>query len=328
MADRSDDIKQLFAHLGLNPTDYQELRGKTKTFAKEPVIPPPAPAAVVPPPAPVPVTVAPALAPAPVLPPMPVSAPREPVAALLAGLSKPVLTNPAVSAPLPTPEATSQRWSLLTAARSAPPRVAQVRQSAGGNSQRVSVAAPLPAATGSEPDTRIPVIPPMSAAPVTSSPPALAPAAPHAAEDRPTRRLFADLNQVLASKPLARPSPLLEPVLLPPAAPVIAPEEAVTRPPTVTPTALSIHHRAEAVKANLPPDPQATVVPPKPAPTPFAPEEPVTPVSRRLTDAERQAAKGRIKLDYSGRSAGRTMIEERPESLGDVFKRLNSAGKP
>jgi hypothetical protein len=34
MADRSDDIKQLFSHLGLNPGDYQEMREKTRALSR------------------------------------------------------------------------------------------------------------------------------------------------------------------------------------------------------------------------------------------------------------------------------------------------------
>ena len=30
MADKNDDIKHLFEHLGLDPTDYQEIKGPTK----------------------------------------------------------------------------------------------------------------------------------------------------------------------------------------------------------------------------------------------------------------------------------------------------------
>lgn len=89
MPDKSDDIKSLFAHLGLNPNDYQELR--------RPAAPPPAaPTSPVPPP--------PAAAP-PIPPPAGEDAPTRAVA---------------------PPDPRSRSWNLIQSATRAPSRVAQL----------------------------------------------------------------------------------------------------------------------------------------------------------------------------------------------------------
>lgn len=117
-ADRSDDIKQLFSHLGLNPGDYQEIRERSRAAPRgESLMPPTVVPAVAPPPTfqiPPTVRVSPAVAAAAPAPPPP-----------------PVIAAPGADL--------STRWSLLRAAVETPTRVAQIERSP------VTAAPPAPA---------------------------------------------------------------------------------------------------------------------------------------------------------------------------------------
>ncbi|HEX4872567.1 MAG TPA: hypothetical protein VFV27_09660, partial [Nevskiaceae bacterium] len=156
MADRADDIKQLFSHLGLDPGGYQELRTRNRPEAGAPAASPtpPAPtqtpAAVTPPPSRSHARDGAALAaslfgnvaaavssgaatrtpPAPAAVP---AAPTQPAPRLVpeARVAPPASTlgaAPAAETPAPavSPEST-RRWSLIRAATEATPKVAQIR---------------------------------------------------------------------------------------------------------------------------------------------------------------------------------------------------------
>jgi hypothetical protein len=132
MADRNDDIKQLFSHLGLNPGDYQEIREKSRAAPRgESLMPaPPAVAPVVTAPAPT-VQVAPPAAamPAPAEA-VTIAKPSIRVAPTVAPIVNP--PPPVAAAPVTAPisaDATA-RWSLLRAAVETPTRVAQIERTA------------------------------------------------------------------------------------------------------------------------------------------------------------------------------------------------------
>jgi hypothetical protein len=125
MADRSDDIKQLFSHLGLNPGDYQEIRDKSAATRSETLTPTfartQAPTQLQPPTVAVPtrqhsptITIAPTLVAAP---PAAAAAPS-PATRQQAPVAPPPLQDPAT------------RWPLLRAAVETPTRVAQIDRSA------------------------------------------------------------------------------------------------------------------------------------------------------------------------------------------------------
>ncbi len=109
MSQRNDDINHLFAHLGLNPGDYQEVN-QPASAPVEPSPPPAAPAAN--PPAATVITLSPsARAPSmvftPAQAPMPAAEPAPPPAATV-----------------PSPAARS--WPLLNAVTQTPPKVARI----------------------------------------------------------------------------------------------------------------------------------------------------------------------------------------------------------
>lgn len=131
MADRSDDIKQLFAHLGLNPADYQEIKPAV-SVSRNSSPPAAAPAAASP------VIAKPPESKAAVFPPLPPSPAM--AAATVPGLRElmaqavPSATRH-LSAPPPGVEKSSapaRRWALLDAVVSNPPgvlsRVVPLRQ--------------------------------------------------------------------------------------------------------------------------------------------------------------------------------------------------------
>lgn len=156
-ADRSDDIKQLFSHLGLNPGDYQEIREKSRAAPRGESLMPTAAK-------PTPPTVMPAAAPPTVqiAPTVPVLAPVPPAPAPTIAAPPPMSQAPAVANSVPPPAAAaasadlSARWSLLRAAVETPTRVAQI---ARGQATAAPVDMPTPA------------------------------------EDAPTRRLFQELSR-------------------------------------------------------------------------------------------------------------------------------------
>jgi hypothetical protein len=164
-ADRSDDIKQLFSHLGLNPGDYQEIRERSRAAPRgESLMPPTAAQPATPP------TIAPAAAPPPTLqipPTVPVTAmpaPPEPVTIAPPPLRQ-APTVAATIAPPPAPAAvadTATRWSLLRAAVETPTRVAQIDR------------------------TQAPATPAVQTAEIPM---------PVISEDAPTRRLFQELSR-------------------------------------------------------------------------------------------------------------------------------------
>lgn len=308
MADRSDDIKQLFAHLGLNPGDYQELRGRTRVGTPveaaavaskiEPFMPPPVP------PAAAAVTPKPQVA----MPPLP---PAPPAAA----------QPPAAEA--------SQRWSLLQAAGRTPPQVAQI--------------SPVPVVRPAVPqETPMPVVqkPP---APLTRSVdlsdlPTMPPM-----EERPTQALFAELQRVSqrrtsanfsatdwaqnAAKPVVQADPAIAP-----AAPASMPLTAPAKPAVVAaPPA--------PVAAPRPHPTHQAVTPPRPMPTYQAVTPPVASgqgrdslsgTFKRLVQPVRQSApqaSGRLRLNYGKR--GHAAVPSNPsqireENLGDVFNRISA----
>ncbi|WP_428309314.1 BcsR/BcsP family cellulose biosynthesis protein [Hydrocarboniphaga sp.] len=157
-ADRSDDIKQLFSHLGLNPGDYQEIREKSRAAPRGESLMPtaakPTPPTVIPAAAPPPtVQIAPTV---PVLAPVPTVAPLPPVHQAPAVASFVPPSPAAATAAAAAGADLSTRWSLLRAAVETPTRVAQIARS------------------------------PTTTAPVDM---------PAPAEDAPTRRLFQELSR-------------------------------------------------------------------------------------------------------------------------------------
>lgn len=134
MADRSDDIKQLFAHLGLNPTDYQEIKPAVSVSLSA------IPAAAAPAPAPTPA------APAVAKPPEPKAASFPQLPPAMAEATVPGLRElmaqaavPSATRQLPVPprvmeksSGPARRWALLDAVVAHPPgvlsRVVPLRQ--------------------------------------------------------------------------------------------------------------------------------------------------------------------------------------------------------
>lgn len=149
-ADRSDDIKQLFSHLGLNPGDYQEIRERSRAATRGESLMPGTRSSVATPA--VPPTVAPAAGPlpsaplAPTVPLVPEPAMPPPAAAA------PVRTAPAVAPPAPAPGDPTARWPLLRAAVETPTRVAQIDRS---QADAAPADPPLPIITDDAPTRRL-----------------------------------------------------------------------------------------------------------------------------------------------------------------------------
>lgn len=323
MSEKSDDIKQLFSHLGLNPSDYQEIRsapssGATMTEAPRRwsllqaiSSPNPVPSRVSP-------SMAPAPAPAPVPPPQPAAAQW---AEILPGLNTtvPRVEAPAAVPPSPPPPPVSEGLSSL---------FQSVRET------------PLPAEPAEPP-------------PMTGE----------QAADRLYRELRSSAQTLAARNPPPPPvtppwagyDPDLETrhAALPPTPmPVRVAESPV---PSPLPSAVSANIPVAAattpvrmVIAPSAPDPAPAAMPPPPRPAPVVARTPVAtevrpamppprsvppaPVAstglqaafRRLSEPEppRVAASGRLRLNYQlpHTSAAGASKDER---LGDVLKRIS-----
>ena len=324
MADRSDDIKQLFAHLGLNPGDYQELRGRTRVGTPaeaaavaskiEPFMPVAAPVAAAPPSAVQPVVSAPPRAAA-VIPKPPVILP-------------PPVGQSASTQP-PAPEA-SQRWSLLQAAGRTPPQVAQISP--------VPVARPAPPQESVIPVVQKPPVP-LTRSVDLSDLPTMPPM-----EERPTQALFAELQRVSqrrssanfsatdwaqnAAKPVEAATPPSSGLM---ALPVR--DKAMVAPPATSPMA------AASVSPAAPVRPPVPVVVSRPVPTYQAVTPPAFAAGqtgdslvgtfKRLVQPARQPsqASGRLRLNYGKRghaAAPSNPSQIREENLGDVFSRIST----
>lgn len=331
MSEKSDDIKQLFSHLGLNPSDYQEIRnapsaGATMTDAPRRwsllqaisapssvasvapaarVMPSLAPAvtpAVVPS-APTPPTpsqwaeILPGLAPAPsTSTSAPAPAPEAPVSAAdgLKSLFQSV-REPVPTAPLPSAPSSQPSLSPMTGEQAADLLYRELR----GGAQTLAARPPPPPVTppwaGYDPEqeTRHAPTPatPGRVAAPQNPPPPPAPAAVAA----PTRLVLPLATEPMPEmpRPLAPPRPLLSP----------APTPAVAAAPPRTPPPAPAPIRAEAAPA------AATGL---------------IAAFRRLSEPEppRAAASGRLRLNYRlpHSNAGGASKDER---LGDVLKRIS-----
>lgn len=214
MVDRSDDIKQLFSHLGLNPGDYQELQ--VDAWSKGPQGPVQPAAAAMAPIVPI-VAATPAAAPPAAMERAPIPVPplaRTPpswlgdalptvVAAPAAAptMTPAMPTRPAVragsqnetrAAPTAVPAAadTASRWSLLQAINQRPPQPARL------NRPQIAVVDKLNAV----------------------------PAAPAGSGERATRRLFSELRSSPPEQSIERLASMAVAAHPPPAKPVPAPE--------------------------------------------------------------------------------------------------------
>lgn len=348
MADRSDDIKQLFSHLGLNPGDYQEMREKTRALSRGPegaVSPPAASTRRV------------SEAPATKTPPAaPQATPVPPTVRL----------NPLIGrspAPGAGGEAT-QRWPLLKAAVETPTRVAQRPE--------VQVA---PAATElRQPDAAepVPTPPPVAAAPqaptaepaASARPPASAKVLGSTSEvatllkaveqakameraesdaiERTTRRVVDELQrsrvpavklaepvsapQPVAAQPVAAAVPVSPPAASPPAAPqaprptffqkpIVVPATAVASPPVVAAKPAAAEPKAESAE----PAPASSAIPGSELQSAF----------QRLVDPERvpQQRFSRLKFNYGASEAQTKPRKPKEENLEDVFSRISGPSK-
>ena len=346
MADRSDDIKQLFSHLGLNPGDYQEMRERTRALSRgtEGEVPEPAATRRAPE---APVTKAPAAAPqATAVPPT-------------------VRLNPLITrAPATGGGEATQRWPLLKAAVETPTRVAQR-----------SEASPAPAAEAAP--TVTPTPPPAQAAAPAPQPPvaektvAAAPVATPAkvlgssnevatllkaveqakameraesdAIERTTRRVVDELQRSRVPTKAAEPAPVPVPT------PTVAPTPAVAPQPAPAPAVAAAAVEPQAPKTKFfqrPVAAPAPVVPPaapqpvqsvaaEPKAEPVAPAPSVVPGSelqsafQRLVDPERvpQQRFSRLKFNYGTSEAPTKPKKLKEENLEDVFSRISGPPK-
>lgn len=337
MADRNDDIKQLFSHLGLNPGDYRDLRERTRAFTRTvtagsqspagdngaprtqepaqqaaPTPPPPEVAAPSPGPNPVPVSnPEPIVANHVMAPPQTVAKPAPPTSAMpsQADLSArtrvsggPVTTR---RSPLHSGEAT-QRWPLIRAAVESPTR----------SQQRVAPTLP-PAA---------PAAPPPAATKAVGS---LLQAVAQQVEAM--KGVKAAATQMQRESPAAAPTPVQ-----PPAPEIMAqpPAEAVRAqvPPTVAPPPAP---QAAVAKTAAPQTSARTIASPvRPAAPAAAPsEKPSTELQtafQRLVEPEKVAPQPRslrLRLNLGDAGAGSKPRKAREEKLEDVFSRISGQPK-
>lgn len=335
MSEKSDDIKQLFSHLGLNPSDYQEIRsapssGATMTEAPRrwsllQAINTQAPAA----------RVAPTLAPAtPAVAPAPAAVPPPPTpsqwAEILPGLSVP-RGEPATTAvpvpPSPPPAAAVEPPPAPTVAVDGLSSLFQsVRESPVP--PPVPAAAPEPALTGEQAADRLYRELRSSAQTLAGRPPPTPVTPPWAGYDP---------EQETRHAPIPAPPVRVAPPPPPVQAPVQPPAASAPPPRMVLPIASSDPLPVIARTPAAPPPPRPYAPPPTPAaavaPRPVPPPAPKveTPASsglqaafRRLSEPEppRAAASGRLRLNYrlAQPSSGAGNKDER---LGDVLKRIS-----
>lgn len=338
MSEKSDDIKQLFSHLGLNPSDYQEIRsapsaGATMTEAPRrwsllQAINTQTPATRVPP------TLTAAV-------PVPAAVPTPPTpsqwAEILPGRS--VASSEAVTIAAPAPSA------LLAPVAASPPVVASAPVAASAPPTRTSTVAI---------DGLSSLFQSVRATPMPAAAPAAPQAEPALTGEQAADRLYRELRgsaQTLASRP--PPPPVTPPwagydpeqetrhapmpavpvrVLAPPASPAPSAIPALIPPPPRTLLTPAPADTAPAAVARpLTPPPAASAahrtppVFPRPTPVESAPAPGgLQEAFRRLTEPEppRAAASGRLRLNYRlpQPSAGSTNKDER---LGDVLKRIS-----
>ena len=319
MADRSDDIKQLFSHLGLNPGDYQEMREKTRALSRGAEDAPALPGA--------------STRHAPEAAKLPQAAPQA------TAVPPTVRLNPSIARPPATGEAT-QRWPLLKAAVETPTRVAQRSEAPAAPASEPATAtrfvAPSP--------TPAPVQPPVADKPATVAQAAHAPAstklpgssnevatllkaveqakalerAESDAIERTTRRVVDELQRNRIPMPKAA-----EPGNAAVAAPVQAPAAAAFQAPKT----------AFFQKPNAQP-PFETVVPPAAA-EPAESVASVIPGSelqsafQRLADPERvpQQRFSRLKFNYVSSETPSKPKKLKEENLEDVFSRISGPPK-
>lgn len=315
MAERSDDIKQLFAHLGLNPNDYQEVRatrrGAPPGTPPEPgstqaeKLPPSNRLPPLSPPAPLTPPVAPALP--------PVSAPQIPEFPA-AHVSVPAALRPSTM----SPESGNRRWPLLQALSESPPKPAQF---------------------GDAPSRAVPLVRPRSEEATLIKPrhipDAIQPLPENLAaggEERPTKALFAELQRVSERAATARVAEAKRRMAA--SSPVIdAPQPEKAKPAMQEPRS-----------AQNPRTTMAPVSPPRaqvPPPRPVAPAAPVRPSTKPVTADMGLAStfkrlvqpagapgthSGKLRLNYGSRqpSEAAPPAGVRIENIGDVFNRIAS----
>lgn len=331
MSEKSDDIKQLFSHLGLNPSDYQEIRsapsaGATMTEAPRrwsllQAINTQTPAARVPP------TLTAAV-------PLPAAVPTPPTPSQWAEIlpARSVPGSEAVTIAAPSPSALLAPVSVSApAAASAPPTRTSTAAIDGLSSLFQSVrATPMPAAASTASTTE-----------------------PALTGEQAADRLYRELRgsaQTLASRP--PPPPVTPPwagydpeqetrhapmpaapvrVLAPPAPPAhSALPASVPLPPRPLLTPAPADTAPAAVARPLTPPPAASAAPRTPAAPRLTPADKtrasggLQEAFRRLTEPEppRAAASGRLRLNYRLPQpiAG---SGNKDEHIGDVLKRIS-----
>ncbi len=335
MADRSDDIKQLFSHLGLNPGDYQEMREKTRALSRSAEdAPTQMPAST----RRVPEAAVPKAPPAP--------------AAPAAAVPPTVRLNPLIArAPAATPGEATQRWPLLKAAVETPTRVAQRTETTRAQAAEPVVPAPAPVQATAP---QAPVV--EKTVPVAPAAPAAAPTSPKLrgstnevatllkaveqakaleraesdAIERTTRRVVEELQRSRVPAPKdAEPA----------AAPVPTAKLATTPvPPAPEGPKTSFFQKPigqAPVAAAVPPPPKATVAPSpasEPAPEPAAsviPGSELQSAFQRLVDPERvpQQRFSRLKFNYGASETPSKPKKLKEENLEDVFSRISGPPK-
>ncbi len=333
MADRSDDIKQLFSHLGLNPGDYRELREKLPQTVRAPAQAPAASRA-----APK-VDVTRAEPPTQVPPAQPGSS--EPTAGPMTQRITPTVSVAAEP---------SQRWPLIRAAMESPTRVGQ-----RGDSPATAAAPAQPRAAAPAGSQEVGALLKAAAAQVQAmSRPEADPAA------QATRRLLLDQTRIMpteAEKPVVPEVPMPTNLVIEPTGfesgdavdepdvaevpPIeLAPVPAVEVPAaTVRPVPAQVvgPAAAQAVTApvviNTPPPAEA---PGESLQTTYVPTVAAEPGSElqstflRLADPRRQqqSRNSRLRFNYVASDAVPKPRKPKEENLGDVFSRISGAPKP
>lgn len=320
MAEKSDDIKQLFSHLGLNPSDYQEIRsapssGATMTEAPRRW----SLLQAINSPSPVPSRVAPSLVPAPAVPPPAPAQWAEILPSVNATVPR-VEAAPGVPLPAPSLPPVSEGLSSL---------FQSVRE--GQVAAEPSEPAPM---TGEQAADRLYRELRSSAQTLAARNPPPPPVTPPWAgydPDLETRHVPLPPMPVRVSEPPPPPPPPpVVPVAVTPApAPVrmvVAPSapDPVPSPAPVPPRPAPVAARSAAAATEARPAlPQAAPPPRAASPAPVA-STGLQAAFRRLSEPEppRVAASGRLRLNYQlpHTSAAGTSKDER---LGDVLKRIS-----
>lgn len=314
MADRSDDIKQLFSHLGLNPGDYQEMREKTRAATRVDLTAPQrpaAPASVVAPPT---VAVEPPLAAVPmvplaVAPTVTIAVPTRVPEPTIRLQPPTVNVAPPVSPPSPAP------------AHAVPPPALQSQPPSIQPQPQPVPAQPPPAASENAarwPLLRAAVETPTRVAQIerADEPPAI--------ENPPTRRLFDELSRRPVDEAVDQLTAGARRRWIEPAEPLAtAPVSPPAQAPAPTP----------AVEA---PPPPASVAPPA-APSASAAADPAPAATgellstfSRLVAPERvpQQRPARLHFSYAADAVSPHPRQAREENLEDVFSRISDPRFP